>query len=317
MKPVKICFISLNSYPLFNKNSLDYFGGAEVQISLITQALAKDKHFAVSLITGNYGQPPIFTRGRLKIYKTRLWDFLKILKTVNADIFVERTINPKVFLVGWWCRLFKKKFVYMAAHDWDCSYSGLKLAHLIFTQHQQQSAALKKNLNLSSIMMPPLVKIGPAQKPLERKYILWVGRADDWKRPLDFINLVRRNPQEKFVMICRPGKVKLKINLPNLIFIPAVPATKILDYFRQAKIFVNTSNAEGFPNTFLQAGAAKTPVLSFRVNPDNYLNKYHCGQVGQKLFQPGKDMGQNHYRYVKKYHGLKNLEIFKQTLCRL
>src|SRR3989344_232526 len=116
MKPVKICFISLNSYPLFIKNSMDYFGGAEVQMSLIAQELAKDKRFRVSLITGDYGQPPIIKQGRLTLLKTKLIDFLTVLKTIDADIYVERTINPKVFLVGWRCRLFKKKFIYIVGH---------------------------------------------------------------------------------------------------------------------------------------------------------------------------------------------------------
>lgn len=325
MKPVNICLISLRSYPLFAKKSSEYFGGAEVQISLIAKELAKDSRFKVSVITGDYGQKKVISKKGLKIYKTNLIDFFKILKDVDADIYVERTVNPKVRLVGWWCRLFKKKFVYMVAHDWDCVYPGLKLADLIVTQHRQQSTALKKNLKLNSLVMPSIIKIAVTKKIVKRKYVLWVGRADDWKRPLDYLDLTRRYPQEKFVMICRPGKIKTQTDsLPNLKFFPSVPPEKILDFFRQAKVLVNTSTAEGFPNTFLQAGATKTPILSYRVNPDNYLNQYHCGLVGRRWLEsifnhPSKlkTMGENHYNYVKKNHSFKNINILKTAVWEL
>jgi len=332
VKPIKVCLISLKSYPLFTKNSTAYFGGAEVQISLIARELAKDKRFRVSLITSNYGQPPVVERGRLTLYKTKLFDLPTILKTANADIYVERTVNPKVLLVGWWCRLFKKKFVYMMAHDWDSNYSGLKLADLIIAQHHQQKLALIKKFKLKSLVISPIIKTPNSKKITKGKFILWVGRADAWKNPLKFLDLARHHPQEKFVMVCRQGKDKNLFNLvknqaeslTNIDFFPAVPAEKISTFFLQAKILVNTSTAEGFPNAFLQAGASKTPVLSFKVNPDNYLNNYRCGLVGRKQFKelldkPArvKTMGQNHYQYIKKYHSLKNLEPFKQTLYKL
>jgi len=332
VKPIKVCFISLKSYPLFVKNSLDYFGGAEVQMSLIARELAKDKRFGVSLITGDYSQPPIIKQGRVTLLKTKLIDFLTVLKTVDADVYVERTINPKVLLVGWWCRLFKKKFAYMVAHDWDCAYFRLKLANLIIAQHQLQSFALKQNLKLKSLVMPSLIKMKTEEKTLRRQYILWVGRADKWKNPLKFLDLARHYSQEKFVMICRQGKNKALFNLvknqakslTNLSFVPAVSAEKISTFFLQAKILVNTSTAEGFPNTFLQAGAARTPVLSFKVNPDSYIIRYQCGLIGDKrlkeiLNNPAglKTMGRNHYDYVKKYHGLKNIDILKQGLLNL
>ena len=103
-----------------------------------------------------------------------------------------------------------------------------------------------------------------------------------------------------------------------------MPLEKTDKFFRQAKVLVNTSVAEGWPNTFLQAGAAGTPVLSFQVNPDNYLTKFNCGFIGQNQFKQIlnnprqlKTRGQNHLNYVKRYHGLANLKLLKQILYRL
>ena len=105
---------------------------------------------------------------------------------------------------------------------------------------------------------------------------------------------------------------------------PARTLEKPNEWFRQAKMLVNPPVAEGWPNTFLQAGAAKTPVLSSQVNPDNYIIKYACGligsnQLGSMLANPQRlqIMGSNHYNYVKKYHSLKNINVFKQALAKL
>ena len=45
----------------------------------------------------------------------------------------------------------------------------------------------------------------------------------------------------------------------------------------EAKILINTSLFEGFPNTFLEAGLQKTPIISLHSNPDNILNKLQAG----------------------------------------
>jgi glycosyltransferase involved in cell wall biosynthesis len=63
----------------------------------------------------------------------------------------------------------------------------------------------------------------------------------------------------------------------NVEFISGVPFFEIDKYFSNAKIFVNTSKYEGFPNTFVQASMHGVPIISLNVNPDRILNEYSIG----------------------------------------
>lgn len=349
---MKICFISLRSYPLFTKKSLDYFGGAEVQMSLIAKALAKDKKFQVSLIVGDYGQQAVIKQDKLVLYRSfkrgrffpfEVIRFFRLLKKINADIYVERTMNIKVCLVALFCRFLEKKFVYMLAHNWDCHvsisrYLSLKLANLIVAQTKDQQKQLLRNWKLSSFLLPSIL---PSTKALQGKIsqrdrILWVGRADKWKRPEIFLKLVSLFPRQKFVMICRQGNNPYYFQqiftqlqpLPNLEFFSEIPFSQIDNFFQQAKIFVNTSTAEGFPNTFLQAGLNQVPILSLSVNPDKFISHYQCGLVAenrlsrlvnhcQKLLSHSRwaySLGKHNFHYATTYHHPKLIFNLKQKL---
>lgn len=352
VEPIKVCFISLRSYPLFTKKSLDYFGGAEVQISLIAKALAKDKKFRVSVIVGDYGQKATVKQNQLILYRSfkhgRFFPFEVIrfflcLKKINAHIYVERTMNIKVGLVALFCRLFGKKFIYMIAHDWDCRkdfrhYLGLKLANLIIAQTKLQQKQLLKNWSLSSFLLPSILsdKRTPLGKPSQGHSVLWVGRADKWKQPEIFLKLASHFPQQKFVMVCRQINNQdyfLKLftqlqPLPNLEFFSEVPFSQITNFFGQAKMLVNTSAAEGFPNTFLQAGLNRVPILSLTVNPDKFITYYRCGLVAdnninklvnncQELLNRPRlaySLGKNNFHYATAYHHPKLIFNLKQKL---
>jgi len=53
---MKICFISLDAYPLFSRGQQSVQGGAEVDVYMLSTESAKDQRFKVSFITGDYGQ---------------------------------------------------------------------------------------------------------------------------------------------------------------------------------------------------------------------------------------------------------------------
>jgi hypothetical protein len=64
---------------------------------------------------------------------------------------------------------------------------------------------------------------------------------------------------------------------PNLRFIESVPYHRIQDHYDRARIFVNTSEWEGWPNSFIQAGLGRAALLSLAVNPDGLFEKFRLG----------------------------------------
>ena len=56
-KPVRVCFVIMKAYPLFNPEIKSVFGGAEVDFYNLATELAKDKNFDVSCVVADYGQP--------------------------------------------------------------------------------------------------------------------------------------------------------------------------------------------------------------------------------------------------------------------
>ena len=65
--------------------------------------------------------------------------------------------------------------------------------------------------------------------------------------------------------------------LKNVKFHEHVPYAKVQQYFDRAEVFVNTSEFEGFPNTFIQAGQGGATILSLLVDPDELLSVQHAG----------------------------------------
>ena len=108
--------------------------------------------------------------------------------------------------------------------------------------------------------MSPYLKITKKEKP-SPTIILWVGRAAHYKRPELFVQLAESSPNEMFVMVCNKSSydngfmenIKDGNNLPgNLEFHEYVPYPEMDSFYKIAKFLVNTSDSEGFSNTFIE-----------------------------------------------------------------
>ena len=120
--------------------------------------------------------------------------------------------------------------------------------------------------------------------PLDRRpHVLWVGRADrDCKRADRCVELARACPEVRFVAVMNRMAARdydwLVRHAPrNLRILERIPWNRSDELFRAARAVINTSDREGFPNTFLQAAKFGCPIVSLTVNPDQTLTRNQWG----------------------------------------
>ncbi len=392
-RAVRTCLISPHVGRVLRGASRGPVGGAEIQLSRLAHALAKDDRFAVTVATSDGFRVGRERFGRLSVAYTTLFGrpsapepgffavepgqqapdmsagsvarwipaavaaplrwvvhrgrelrdviaWTRLLGTIDADLYVMRCASPQVAYVRLATRLLRRKLVYLAAHDQDVNGAyaaqqgiwgrrfewGLRRADAIVCQHGEQAMDLQRRYRRTPHLIKSFcpVDAGPV-RPMPRTYILWMARLDAWKQPGLFIDLAERLPHEMFLMVGPASETHPHAldewggrigALPNLRFEPGVPFEDTSALFAQAKLFVNTSREEGFPNTFLQAAACGTPIVSWSVNPDGILTRYQLGMCANSdaaIFEQAvRDLcgdaefrtrlGENGRRYVARFH---------------
>lgn len=367
-KKTKICFISVCAYGLFNKKATVNFGGAEVQMYQLAKEINRGENFEVSFIA-NFSKKikfevfdgikvfivyPLFEN--IKIIKGIFGRILFILRlfSADADVYIHRAAGIETGIICFFCKIFGKKFIYMTASlmDIDGKYVkengirgkiyeyGLKNASQVLVQSKDHKKFLKEKYGKESIIVNNSFPIPLFNKNETRDFILWVGSSQKLKHPEIFSELAKNFPEEKFVIIM-PKLDKILWNviknkseeISNLELIEKVPLEEIGKYYQKAKIFINTSDFEGFPNTFVQAAMFGTPIVSLNVNPDNFINIYNCGYVAEgdkeKMKEQIKNLlenqedwkskSNNSYKYAKNNHNIninriKLIEIINDVL---
>jgi len=270
-----------------------------------------------------------------------------------TDIYLIKTATPAVALAAAFCRRHGRAFVYRTAHRDECDGTylrthrlvgrvfvwGLRRAAAVLAQNADDAERLRQTTGITAQVIRNAHPLPPLKGPTERDIVLWAGRSADFKQPRLFLELARRFPDEQFVMICQraTGDTHYEAlraeaeTVANLEFIPRVPFAETAAYFRRAKVFVNTSRAEGFPNTFVQAAAWAVPILSLAVNPDGFLAAYSCGlDCGGRFERLAEglwfllenaryvEIGRNARRYVEQHHDMaKTVEQYKALFRRL
>lgn len=233
----------------------------------------------------------------------------RVLNAVDPDVCYRRVLDFGVIPLSWLSRLLGCRFVYGVAHDDELSddphmfADGIKSTRLfrrairrslsnaaaVITQNEHQRDLAEDRLTTSVFKIPncyPAETVDPIDWEHEPPTVFWAARFEPWKRPELVAELAVAFPTATFVMAGRPGDEALYADieareetLDNLVLTGHIPIADIDRYFAAADVFLNTSVQEGFPNTFLQAWAQGTPVVSFQADPDGIIQTHDIGYV--------------------------------------
>ena len=320
-KSVKVCLLGLENVAVFMPGFDGYrVGGEQVQQSLLARALGCHG-FQVSMICMDYGQPDGVEQDKVRVYKAyapdaglpilrsiyprwiKLWS---ALRRADADIYYASCAGLQVGLLALFCQRHKRKFIYRVASDNDCDPSrllinfardkwlyeyGLQRANGILAQSEQQAEALDRNYARPSHVAGMLVENAAQCIPHQERDIdvLWVNNIRQLKRPDVALDLAERMSETSFHLIGGPNdpdlyrQVKQRAEtLPNVTFHGAVPYREVGAFYDRCRVFINTSDTEGFPNSYLQAWVRGTPVVAF-FDPDGVIAKESIGQAVNSL----------------------------------
>lgn len=331
-------------------------GGAEVQQALLAPALQKLGYSISFLVPDLGQPDEVVTEQGIRLIKTReqykpvagLRDQLadvrllfRAMSRAGADIYYQRTSATITGIVALYCKLKRKPFVYSVASNMDLDgttrrrlkplhhkiyWYGLTRASAVVVQTEDQMHLLKENVGKDGVLIRSTYPLpDEREKQTERRYVLWVGSFRDVRRPEMFVELATRLPQYEFVMVGGPWKSQESIfdevkktagGVENLHLIGPVPYQKVGDYFGGAKVFVNTSSVEGFPNTYLQAWSRGLPVIA-TFDADGLIAKHdlgrYCSGVSHVMHAVDEFMqddalrasvGEAAVKYVREHHSV-------------
>lgn len=281
---------------------------------------------------------------------------IRVFDAIDADFYAVFGASTYAAELTAYCRSRKKKLILFLSTDADLSpayqphsrqtnvygsrhdlcHYALMQADLIISQTQHQRKTLLQRLGRDSVVIPNPIELGTSPPPefSQRRYVLWIGKADTVKQPEILLRLAAEFPEMRFLMLLNRSQPEMfervSIALPsNVELRDFVPYSEIDGLFRDAWALVNTSEFEGFPNTFLQAGKSGTPVLSLNADPDDFLARNACGfpaggdyrRLAQELAllhnneSRWRTYSENIAAHVKTHHEIKSVTLrLKQTL---
>ncbi len=213
---------------------------------------------------------------------------------------------------------------------------GVKNAHKIVVQTKDQAHLLAQNYQRESYTLVPNFHPYPKEyiNKSEPVKVIWLANIKPNKQPEIFLKLAKALSHEentRFIMIGAmqdsSGWHKKIFNtaktLNNLDYVGKKTQSEVNEILSTAHILVNTSEYEGFSNTFIQAWMREIPVVSLNVNPDQILDKqphpigFHTKtyenlvETVRTLIHDQKmrtSMGQNAKEYALQTHSLNNVD---------
>lgn len=322
MSTRRICIVGLDSFGLLSgEENPKYIGGESIQHVLLARAW-RDLGHDVSIIVHDEGQgarrefegiTAIAAHSRnggirgLRFFHPRATKLLSALIGADAETYYQSPAGAYTGITGWFCRATGRRFIFRIASDSDCEKDhgriqfwrdrklynyGLRCADVVAAQTEFQAQMLRENHGLESPVVNMMVETPKRDSGAERDIdVLWVSNLRALKRPELALELARQLPHVKFTLAGGPmpggetyyeDMLAAAARLPNVTMLGPVRYAETGALFDRAKVFLNTSSIEGFPNTFLQAWIRGVPVVTF-FDPDSLVQRLSLGHTANSL----------------------------------
>ncbi len=230
------------------------------------------------------------------------------MRRAAADIYYVSCAGGQVGQVAMWAASNGRRMIFRVASDADCDPDrvlisfwrdrklyewGLRRAAAILAQSVRQQELLHGNYGVGSSVASSLVDAPESLLPFPERDIslLWVSNIQQLKRPEMFLELAQRMPACTASMVGGPLPKTQHLyqqvavcaaRVSNLTFHGQLPYRATNQVFDRARLVINTSEIEGFPNTFLQAWVRGIPVVSF-FDPDGVIQREGLGYAVASL----------------------------------
>lgn len=238
----------------------------------------------------------------------------KALRRLKPEVIYQRVGCGYTGICGLYSNRHSVPFIWHVAHDSDVKRVGdsspgrnvirnviekrslefgLRHASYIVVQKQEQAALLELNYGRTAAALIPNFQPAPVELidksgPLT---VVWVANIKPWKRPEIFVRLAEALQDMKDVRFVMIGEIQAGARerdwlnalmqtieaTPNLEYVGHLPQAEVNSLLGLSHVFVNTSQEEGFPNTFIQAWMRETVVASVSIDPDGVLERERVG----------------------------------------
>lgn len=287
-------------------------------------------------------------------YWSAFCDMREQFQAIDADVYVHAGAGVEVGAYALICRWLRRRFVWVVASMADVNEQlgevegplawlyplGVRLADEVICRTRDQQEALASLFGRAGVLIRTGYRVQPGAMR-EPSIVLWVGRIHPLKQPLMFLDLAERLPDERCVMVGMRDRThddlwrrvrERAARLPNVSWHENVPLSDVDSHFAGAKLFINTSEYEGFPNAFVQAAVYGVPILSWKVDPDRVLSAHRIGVCAAGCFENllssawklceddalRRELGSRAEAYAREYHDLeKSVATFKRLVREL
>lgn len=304
-RALSVCFVAPYAWPvLAGDASLGIVGGAEVQQCILARLLAR-RGLRVSMVSLDFGQRDRAEVDGVTVHKTfrpdegipalrflhpRLTATWRALAEADADVYYLRSASMLAAVIDEFCRGRGRRSVYAAASDADFAPDirqirfardrwlyrrGLARMDRIVVQNAAQLEACRRHYGREAVLIPSCYELPGDSSIKINDEVLWVGRMDRGKRPHLALEVARRLPHRKFVLVGGEAHGDARdraayyeeiraaaAGLANVEMTGFLPLAEVERRFDRARVLLNTSVYEGMPNTFLQAWARGVPTVA-------------------------------------------------------